>query len=487
MAYGVGSQTGFTILEGGPVISDDLEEEKRFEVLPIVREHGLRSSMSVPMFSEGGEIIGAMLVHTKQPHRFTDAEVNLLSLVANQTAIAVQRAQLFEDLKQTKGLVGARTALAWMNMASGMWWHGVNTKALTIKEQLQALNHELRRHPPGSISPQTLAEVERRSDEMREVADAIRSKVITPPLSGEDVDSALIDELVRERVKQLRMKESYKSFDMKTTGGSGALVRLNAFWFNQALDQLIDNALKAMEDSDDKRLSIDVRLKNAFVEIAVTDTGKGFPARVLLTLFNKRVEKEPGSKGLGMGLLMVQCIVEAYRGELKVESTGPTGTTMVIRLPFESGERDTPAAADDFVLVGDSNDPHWRDILKETLPPSVRLEVVGEHEAAGRLSERKCRAVIVDAGAVDNFALLTSQLRTRHPDARIIVVTASPSWEFAREAFRSGATDYLRKSVAREELSLHLRQALTKPLSPWPYYRRHFPGEACHANTNAGR
>src|SRR5207248_10850266 len=106
---------------------------------------------------------------------------------------------------------------------------------------------------------------------------------------------------------------------------------------------------------------------------------------------------------------------------------------------------------------------------------------------AGRLSERKHRAVIVDAGAVDNFALLTLQLRTRNPDARIIVVTASPSWEFAREAFRSGATDYLRKSVAREELSLHLKQALTKPLSPWPYYRRHFSGEASHANTNAGR
>jgi len=485
MSYGRGSQTGFTIIEGGPVVSYDLEHEGRFRVLPLVIEHGLKSSMSVPMRSSEGEIIGAMLVHTREPHRFTEAEVNLLSLVANQTAVAVQRTQLFEDLKQTKGLVGSRTALAWMNMASGIWLHAVNTYAVTIRDQVELLNHTLRQHAPDAISPELLADVVRRSDGIREVADAILSKVITPPLSGANVDSVPIDVLVRERVKQLWMKEPRRSFAVETTVGSGALVRLNEFWFNQALDQLVDNALKAMAHSAEKRLSIDVQSRNSFVEIAVRDTGAGFPPHVLLTLFNKRVEKEPGSKGLGMGLLMAQCIVEAYRGELRVESTGPAGTTMVIRLPREHGEREAQATPGDFLLVGDAHDPHWRDLLQETLQTSGRLEVVGEHEADYRLSEKMCRAVIIDAGAVDNFALLTSQLRTRHPDARIIVVTASPSWEFARDAFRSGATDYLRKSVAKEELSLHLQQALTKPLSPWPYNRRYFTGEECHAQTNA--
>ncbi|MGB9178014.1 MAG: hypothetical protein WCB68_02110, partial [Pyrinomonadaceae bacterium] len=186
---------------------------------------------------------------------------------------------------------------------------------------------------------------------------------------------------------------------------------------------------------------------------------------------------------LGMGLMIVQCIVEAYRGEVKVESTSPNGTTMTIRLPFEADEIKLPGATGDFLLISDSIDHRWRDILEEILIPLGHLEVTDEQMAVERLSEQSRRAVIIDAGAVDNFALLTSRLRTLYPDAKIIVVTASPAWKFAREAFRSGATDYLRKSVNRQELSLSLEQALAKSLTRWPNYRYNLLGEECHVNT----
>lgn len=472
LADGVGSQTGFTIMTKGPVIVDDIDTEERFDVLPIVRQHGVKSSMSVPMLREG-EIIGAMLVHTKTYHRFTEAEVNLLSLVANQTAIAVQSAQRFEDLKRTKGLVGARTALAWMGMASSTWGHAVNSNAVLIRERVTLLNQTLRKSASGSISNELRAAVEQRAADIEEVAAAILSEVITPPLSEANVNSVLIDVLVCERVKQLWTKEPYNSypFPLTATAGSGLSVRINEFWFNQALDHLIDNALKAMSDSPVKRLSIDIRRRDAAVEIAITNTGNSIPDEVLPLLFNEQIKKEPGSKGLGMGLMIVQCIVEAYRGEVKVESTNANGTTMIIRLPFETDAREAAGADDDFLLIGDSVDHYWRDILEESLTPLGHLEVASEQLAVECLSERSRRAVIIDAGAVDNFALLTSRLRTYYPDTRIIVVTASPSWKFAREAFRSGATDYLRKSVNRQELSLTLEQALAKPLLRWPHYR----------------
>ena len=488
LSDGIGSQTGYTIMTGGPVIVDDIDKEDRFDVLPIVRQQSVKSSMSVPMFREG-EIIGAMLVHTKNYHQFTEAEVNLLSLVANQTAIAIQSAQRFEDLKRTKGLVGSRTALAWMGMASSIWGHAVNAKAVLIRERVKLLNQTLRKSALGSISNELHAAVEQRSSDIEEVAQEILSKIITPPLSEANVNSVLIDVLVCERVKQLWRKESYNSypFPITASAGSGVSVRINEFWFNQALDQLIDNALRAMSDSPTKRLSIDIRRREDVVEISITDTGKGIPAELQPMLFNEQIKKEQGSEGLGMGLMMVQCIVEAYRGEVKVEDSSPNGTRMIIRLPFETDERETTGTSDDFLLISDSIDYHWRDILEEILTPLGRLEVVSEQMVVECLSERGCRAVIIDAGAVDNFALLTSRLRAHYPDTRIIIVTASPSWKFAREAFRAGATDYLRKSVNRQELSLALEQALAKPLLRWPHYRSNPLGEECHVNTYANR
>jgi signal transduction histidine kinase len=46
------------------------------------------------------------------------------------------------------------------------------------------------------------------------------------------------------------------------------------------------------------------------------------------------VEKPEDAKGLGIGLLIAQAIVQTYGGDIQLESTGPTGTTMAIRLPL---------------------------------------------------------------------------------------------------------------------------------------------------------
>jgi PAS domain S-box-containing protein len=92
---GEGSHTGYTIQQRMPVTVYDYSKETRFSVPPVVFEHGLHSGLSVPMFREG-EIVGAMLVHTRKPRRFNQDDETLLSLIANQTAIALERARQYE-------------------------------------------------------------------------------------------------------------------------------------------------------------------------------------------------------------------------------------------------------------------------------------------------------------------------------------------------------------------------------------------------------
>ncbi|MFY9822190.1 MAG: GAF domain-containing protein [Thermoanaerobaculia bacterium] len=92
---GTGSQTGYTIQKKEPVAVDDYSKVKRFTVPEIITEHGIRSGLSAPMFREG-EIVGAMVVHTRRLRRFTEGDKALLSLIANQTAIALERGQQYE-------------------------------------------------------------------------------------------------------------------------------------------------------------------------------------------------------------------------------------------------------------------------------------------------------------------------------------------------------------------------------------------------------
>jgi CheY-like chemotaxis protein len=427
--------------------------------------------LSVPMFSEG-TIVGAMLVHTNNYHQFTQAQIELFNLIASQTAIALQSAKRYKALKHTKGLVGSLNAVAWMGMASNVWGHGVRGHASTIKDRVKLLDRALNKTTPDSIAPELLEYTKRQLTQIELVADRIVKKIVTPPLSEANVNSVCVDLLMRSRIKQLWGKEPYKSypFPIISTVGAGISVRINEFWFNQALGQLIDNSLKAMAGAKLKQLSLDIQRVDNFVEIAVTDTGGGIPDDVKPVLFKEQI-KTNVDKGSGMSLLMVQCIIEAYRGEVRVGRTDSTGTTMIIRLPFEPDDQDAACISDrlNFLLISDSKNQYCRSILEAILPPSSRLEIIGEQAAIQRMTEQEYRAVIIDAGVVDNFAVLTKQLRDRDSNARIIIAKASEQWEFAREAYRAGATDYLPILINQQEsLRLTLDRALAKPLLPWP-------------------
>jgi PAS domain S-box-containing protein len=93
---GEASQTGFTIQKRGPVSVYDYTKVKDFKVLEVVTEHGIHSGLSVPMFREE-EVVGAMLANTRRMRRFTEGDATLLSLIANQTAIALERAKQYEE------------------------------------------------------------------------------------------------------------------------------------------------------------------------------------------------------------------------------------------------------------------------------------------------------------------------------------------------------------------------------------------------------
>ena len=97
--WGDASQTGYTLQHGHPVVVEDYAREMAFTVPPVVFEQGIVSGLSVPMFLEK-RVVGAMLVHTQTRRQFGDGDIQLLSLIANQTAVALEKAHLFAEVQQ---------------------------------------------------------------------------------------------------------------------------------------------------------------------------------------------------------------------------------------------------------------------------------------------------------------------------------------------------------------------------------------------------
>jgi two-component sensor histidine kinase len=91
--------TGWTVTHGQPVAVRNALEDERFKLLPETQEEKLRSLMAVPL-SVQGRIIGAMNVQTAAIHDFTPDEVELLSLIANLAAGALEKAALYDRMQQ---------------------------------------------------------------------------------------------------------------------------------------------------------------------------------------------------------------------------------------------------------------------------------------------------------------------------------------------------------------------------------------------------
>jgi two-component system phosphate regulon sensor histidine kinase PhoR len=110
---------------------------------------------------------------------------------------------------------------------------------------------------------------------------------------------------------------------------------------------LVDNALKYTPSGGE--ITLQARLLPAQnggmaqIEIAVTDTGAGIPEKDLPRLTERfyRVDRARSRDlgGTGLGLAIVKHIVQAHKGDLKIESVLNRGTTIRVRLAAAPGAR----------------------------------------------------------------------------------------------------------------------------------------------------
>jgi signal transduction histidine kinase len=102
----------------------------------------------------------------------------------------------------------------------------------------------------------------------------------------------------------------------------------------QVFQNLIANAIKF--SAKDPRIEILAREEGDSVSISISDNGVGIEEQALTHIFQKfyRAESQAGRRpGLGIGLYLVQKLVELHRGEINVVSRLNEGTTFTLSFP----------------------------------------------------------------------------------------------------------------------------------------------------------
>jgi len=124
--------------ENKPIVVPDVKEDSRYINREIAKKENLCSLLCVPLCVKG-RVIGVLNSYTSVKHRFTRDEINILTVVANQAAVAIENANLMlksklieEQLKTRKSVERAKGIL--------MKWQGVSEEEAFKKIQRQAMN-----------------------------------------------------------------------------------------------------------------------------------------------------------------------------------------------------------------------------------------------------------------------------------------------------------------------------------------------------------
>lgn len=102
----------------------------------------------------------------------------------------------------------------------------------------------------------------------------------------------------------------------------------------QVLINLLRNALDAVDNADQKNVSLLLECEAGEAVIRIRDSGPGIPAQVALHLFEPFFTTKPSGKGLGLGLAISSSIVQAMNGRLAANNHNDGGAEFVLRIPL---------------------------------------------------------------------------------------------------------------------------------------------------------
>jgi signal transduction histidine kinase len=280
---------------GRPVILDDVAEAD--VVNPILREKGISSMLGVPLLVQG-RAIGVLHVGTLTPRRFSEDDQELLQLVAERVAVAIERARLHEELILLDELRANFVAIA---------SHELRTPAASVYGAIATLVERGADLPPETreellqIAYEQADRLSRLLDQLLDLSrlDSRQIRVSPRPI----VLQSVLSKIAREALPQGTPLELDVPDDLAVIADPLVLDRV--------VSNLLVNAIRHGEPP----VVLTAEQRDRHIRISVADHGDGVPDDVLPRLF-ERFEHGAGTPGSGLGLAIARAYARAHGGDL---------------------------------------------------------------------------------------------------------------------------------------------------------------------------
>jgi PAS domain S-box-containing protein len=350
LSFGIPLEQGILgriVTERQGVILDNLSPQAWSD--PFLDTVGFSSLIGAPLGVEE-RVIGVLLAGTPSHRGFLEANLELLQIVADRVALAIDRSRLHEaeqlarrDAQEAGAAVRLRDEF--LSVAS----HELRNPVAGMKGAAQLLRRaEQRGQLDGERLDRYIGMIEQAADRLATLTDDLldvsRLQQGILPLRAQQTDVAM---LLRRVVARLQEQSTAHHLVLALEDPS-CLAFIDPDRIEQVVENLVSNAIKYAPDGGDVQIAL--AHKDDGIELCVRDTGIGLPADALEGIFepfgraSNAVQRN--IEGLGLGLYICRKIGEQHGGRLVAESEGEgKGTTMRLWLPLrERVSADDPRA-----------------------------------------------------------------------------------------------------------------------------------------------
>lgn len=328
-----------------PLTQYDIDFLPQFREIP-VEEHnwltGLEVDVYVPIHSKAGWIGLFALGPKTSGRRFFDVDLSLLSILADQSAVALENARLFTDLtKLNTDLQQAHVHLKEVDELKSAFisviTHEMRTPLANIAFSLQILEM----YGLTQMLPEQREQMDQLKKDINQARKMVDNLVTFAQLLNKQVVLRLEEfdfgELIQETLIPLKEQAKDKNVGLHVdvigklspTCGDRRLL-------SEAVFHLVQNAVKFTKSGGN--IWVSCWDTSQTVCFDVKDTGIGVSHDKLPTLWTSFTQQADslrrGVEGLGLGLAMVKYIVAAHDGEVWAESKENEGSIFGFKIPF---------------------------------------------------------------------------------------------------------------------------------------------------------
>ena len=319
----VESLMGSVVRRRKPMQVLNVQTSAQYQHPETARREGLVSLLCAPLVF-GDQSLGTLSVYTEAPHVFSNEEVRTLSALAELSAVAIEKARLYERTVDVEEQLRRNEQLSALGLLAAEVAHEIRNPLTVMKMLYHSMELDFAEGDPRAEDARVLDE---KMNHLDQIVDNIVkfARNAEPQMGPVDIPSLLDDLSLLTRHKLQHQQITLVREDAPDLPP----VKGDATQLSQAFLNLILNAAEAMQHGG--KLQIATTAVEQGVTVTFTDSGPGMTEEQREYAFTGMLSSTK-DKGGGLGLAIVAKVAEAHGGRVEVESAPDEGTRIILRL-----------------------------------------------------------------------------------------------------------------------------------------------------------